>query len=298
MGLLMISDSGLNSGVAKKSPARLFVLLAREQPVGVIFRRGPSKQVLLIKWNLRKDTFETGQWFKGRVYERRCDLSPNGKFLIYFAAKQKPPLYSWTAISKPPYFTALALWRKGDCWNGGGWFLDNKMIRLNHSPLDDPELRRGFRPGPIKIGGFAEFGGEDGTVWDIVRKRDGWTCDKEGNSVDAGGGRGWALDPPQQWTKPGRRGHVLEQSILGIGGKGVPWYQINYRVLKEGGMVLDIGVVDWADWDDKGNLLFAKDGCIFRQHLSSLHRPSPKKLADFNDLKFENVATPTWAELW
>ena len=88
------------------SPARLWVLLAREEHVGVVFRRGPSKQVMLIKWNTRNDSFDFGQWFKGRIYERRCDVSPNGELLIYFAAKQKPPLYSWTAISKPPFFTA------------------------------------------------------------------------------------------------------------------------------------------------------------------------------------------------
>jgi len=82
---------------------RLSVLLARSAPVGVIFRRGPSKQVLLIRWNLEKDTFETGQWFKGRIYESRCDLSPDGKLLLYFAASQKKPYISWTAISRPPY---------------------------------------------------------------------------------------------------------------------------------------------------------------------------------------------------
>ena len=133
-----------------KSAARLWVLLAREAPVGVIFRRGPSKQVLLIKWDMRRDSFEHGQWLKARVYERRCDLSPNGKLLIYFAANYKRPLYSWTAISKPPYFSAVALWPKGDCWNGGGWFVDDRKMRLNHSP-SEAELHSDFRLGPVKV---------------------------------------------------------------------------------------------------------------------------------------------------
>ena len=61
--------------MAKESPpARLFVILAREAPVGVIFRRGPAGQTLLIKWDTAHDTFEYGQWLKGRIYERRCDL--------------------------------------------------------------------------------------------------------------------------------------------------------------------------------------------------------------------------------
>ncbi|PPT49129.1 hypothetical protein XarbCFBP8150_21735, partial [Xanthomonas arboricola] len=45
----------------KITPAtRLYVLLARDARTGVIFRRGPSKQVQLIRWDLRTDTFEHG----------------------------------------------------------------------------------------------------------------------------------------------------------------------------------------------------------------------------------------------
>src|SRR5262249_25498999 len=52
---------------------------------------------------------------QGRIYERRCDLTPAGDRLVYFAASFRQPLHSWTAISRPPYLTALALWPKGDC---------------------------------------------------------------------------------------------------------------------------------------------------------------------------------------
>lgn len=98
-----------------ESTARLYAIWARKAPIGVIFRRGPSKQVQMLKWDIENDELIPGQWFKGRVYERRCDLSPNGQYLIYFAANYKPPYGTWTAISHPPFFTALALWPKGDC---------------------------------------------------------------------------------------------------------------------------------------------------------------------------------------
>src|SRR5205814_6077285 len=91
-------------------PARLFIILARNAPIGVVFRRGPSRWVQLIKWRTDDDTFEQGQWFHGRVYERRSDLSPDGSLLIYFAnnitkrtQEDKEYTYDWTAISKPPY---------------------------------------------------------------------------------------------------------------------------------------------------------------------------------------------------
>jgi len=71
---------------ATKSPARLFVLLARKAPVGVILRRGPSDWVQMIHWNTKNDLFTPGQWFHGRIFEWKCDLSPNGKLIIYAEA--------------------------------------------------------------------------------------------------------------------------------------------------------------------------------------------------------------------
>ena len=52
-----------------QSNARLWVLLARDARVAAILRRGPSRQVQLIKWDFRDDTFEHGQWIKGRIYD-------------------------------------------------------------------------------------------------------------------------------------------------------------------------------------------------------------------------------------
>ena len=60
----------------------LMVLLARRAHVGVILRRGPATWTQVITWNTRSDQFESGQWFHGRLYERRCDLSLSGDKLI------------------------------------------------------------------------------------------------------------------------------------------------------------------------------------------------------------------------
>src|SRR6266516_3104571 len=149
-----------------KAPATsIFCLLARKAKTGILFRRGPSSHTQLIKWNLEKDTFEERQLFKGRIYERRCDLSPNGTLLIYFAATYKEPLRSWTAVSKPPWFTALALWPKGDGWNGGGFFVDSYAIHLNHfrdEAAPHPDFVSGCRK--FRIASWAQHRGEDDTV--------------------------------------------------------------------------------------------------------------------------------------
>jgi hypothetical protein len=108
-----------------KFPARLHVLLARDAKVGLVIRRGPSKSVCTVLWNRERDTFKLGQWMRGRIYERRCDLSPDGWRFIYFAMNgrcQSQTKGSWTAISRVPYLKAMSLFAKGDCWHGGGCF--------------------------------------------------------------------------------------------------------------------------------------------------------------------------------
>lgn len=72
-------------------PARLHVILAREAPKAVVFRRGPTGQVCTLGWDLTSDAFTMGQWLKGRIYEYRSDLSPDGEHLIYFATDFRRP---------------------------------------------------------------------------------------------------------------------------------------------------------------------------------------------------------------
>ncbi len=155
-------------------PCRLYCILARRGDRAVIFRRGPSKQVQLVLWHTASDKFVPGQWLKGRVYERRCDLSPDGRHLIYFAAKHKEPFPSWTAISRPPYFTALVLWPKEDCWDGGGLFESRTRVWLNH-PASETEIHSGEIPKNWTVRhNEACCLGEDGPVESARLERDGW----------------------------------------------------------------------------------------------------------------------------
>ena len=76
---------------AEHVPARLHAILAREAPKAVVFRRGPSGCVCTLGWDLETDTFTMGQWLKGRIYEYRSDLSPDGGHMIYFATDFRRP---------------------------------------------------------------------------------------------------------------------------------------------------------------------------------------------------------------
>lgn len=287
--------------------------MARNAREAVIFRRGPSKQVLLIKWSLKNDTFDIGQWFKGRVYERRCDLSPDGSKLVYFAAKYKEPLYSWTAISKVPYFTALMLWPKGDCWGGGGLFESEYTLRLNHSAyFGETELLKGFKiPKNFKISPLGHYpgSGEDDPIWTARLKRDGWEYIEGQTYKEDRKSKIWiTYDPPIRYRKPlssnKNNPYVLDIKILGIKEREGPWHVIEHEVLNiQTEKTLSLGRTDWADWDYNGDLLYSAQGKLFRlkpqkkaEFLYDINKSI--EIADFSGLKFEEKIAPDWAKKW
>ena len=206
-----------------KSAARIYVLLARDAPKAVVFRRGPSNQVLLIKWDLAKNSFEVGQWLKGRIYERRCDLSPDGELLVYFAADFRRSIRSWSAVSRPPYFTALDIWTKGNCWGGGGLFFSNDRLMINDFPEDIKLAPEFSMPSWLAVGSCGEWSGrgEDDPIWSCRLARDGWklTAYPEKTKNDHGAKVWIEYDPPITWEKlhpfwPKK--YILRMSILGI----------------------------------------------------------------------------------
>ncbi|WP_375228033.1 hypothetical protein [Roseobacter sp. S98] len=108
---------------------RLHLFFATENDRAVILRQGPSKQWRMILWHRDTDRFEDGQWLKQKVWPGRCALSPDGANFIYFALDghwKGPAEGAYSALSQPPYWTALSLFPCGDTWGGGGFFLDNR----------------------------------------------------------------------------------------------------------------------------------------------------------------------------
>ena len=112
---------------------RLHIVFASESPNAAIVKRGPSDWSHILLWDTSSDTIQSGSWFHGRIYENGCSVSPNGELFAYFAtkyhgAKTREVDYAWTAISKLPYLTALALWPQSDTWGGRTSFVDNRTL--------------------------------------------------------------------------------------------------------------------------------------------------------------------------
>lgn len=271
-----------------KFPPRLHVLLARETPYAVILRRGPSKTTCSIGWDRRKDTFTTGQWLRGRIYERRSDLSPDGKHLIYFAMNGRwtsETKGSWTAISKAPYLKAITLLGKGDCWHGGGLFRTNTRYWLNdgygHKPLlDSSRITRDKTWQPS-----AYYGGECLHVYFNRLQRDGWTHRPDLMPE---------YDAPVVFEKPAGSGWTLRKyAHAGIDhpeGKGV-YYDRHALVRADSAETIDCPDWEWADLDGK-RLVWTTGGRLHAAYLLKAGLKDRTVLHDFNSMDFIALAAP------
>lgn len=269
--------------------ARLHVLLASAAPVGLVIRRGPSKQVATFLWDRETDEFRLGQWLKGRIYERRSDLSPDGKHFLYFAMNGKWDSESggsWTAISRAPFLKALAMFPKGDCWHGGGIWTANGKYWLNddggHSIQRDTS---GVRRDP-KWRPSDSYGGECPGVYYPRLIRDGWTLEE---SARVGKWRDIVI-----FEKPCSHGWVLRKlahaQVGAPPGKGCYWDE-HELIRPSSGASIACPKWEWADMDGK-RLVWACEGRLESGRLTAQGLANEKTLFDFNDMTFAAIEAP------
>lgn len=269
--------------MASQSSPRLHILMAREAAKAVVIRRGPSKQVCTIGWDRRTDTFTLGQWLKGRIYERRSDLSPRGTHLIYFAMNG---IKSWTAISRAPYLKAVGFWEKGDCWHGGGLFLTEDEYWINwgygHTVEREPE---GLRRAEWHLH-QDEYGSECTSVYYIRLQRDGWQL--------VAGPMKSRHSGLTVFEKPLPGGCILRKFARSgpprDRGKGC-YYDEHELEQPEQGQTLVFPTWEWAEFDRR-RLVWTEAGKLFAAQLLPEGVGDATQLADFNAMKFEPIEAP------
>ena len=217
---------------------------------------------------------------RGRIYERRSDLSPNGKHLIYFAMNgrwQSETKGSWTAISRVPYLKAITLLGKGDCWNGGGLFLSDRDYWLNggHTELkasEEVHENATYRPP-------AYYGGECLTVYFNRLQRDGWVM----KSDDYQGAVLFEKQLPKSWTLRKLAFAEIDQPH----GRGCYW---DAHELKQESTstVLAFPEWEWAEFG-RGRVVWAAEGQLRAARLGTGKITSERLLHDFNEMKFEAI---------
>jgi len=226
---------------------------------------------------------------KGRIYERRSDLSPDGKYFLYFAMNgrwQSEARGAWSAISRAPYLKALALFPKGDCWHGGGLWISNRTYWLNdgygHSALRDTTLvRRDPQYCPSEY-----YDGEDLGVYYHRLMRDGWTLTEQGyvgkwkdkDVFEKPIGHGWTL-------------RKIAHAELGASeGKGCYWDEHELAHARSN-TIIACPKWEWADLDGK-RLVWTNDGKLTCARIKTSGLTDMTQLCDFNDLTFEPLEAP------
>jgi len=117
------------SAMKESIPPRIYCIPATSAPVVAVFRRGPTEWSHVGRWDLANGRYEPGAWMRGRIFPRRSDLSPDGRFLCYFAHK---PSATWehreayVALSKLPWLTALYAFRTCGTWTRGYYFTERQ----------------------------------------------------------------------------------------------------------------------------------------------------------------------------
>jgi hypothetical protein len=270
-------------------PSRIHVLLARDSAYAVVVRRGPTRHTALIGWDRKTDKFELGQWLYGRIYERRCDLSPDGKHLIYFAMNgrwKSSVKGSWTAISRAPYLKAVSLFAKGDCWHGGGLFQTSSAYWLNDGyghelQEEDRRLKR-----VLEYPWHEHYGGECLGVYYIRLQRDGWAM--KHTAPDGQGGQVTIFEKRinGHWHLRKRAHATLHRPV----GRGI-YYDTHELFDARTEEVLSKTNWEWADVDD-GRLVWAADGQLLAGRVGAHGLQGEKKLFDFNPMQFERLTAP------
>ena len=274
------------------SPCRLSVFLARDAPIGVILRRGPSAWARLSLWHTDTDAVEHGQWLHSRVHERRCDLSDDGRLFLAFVsgaprATHEGGADSWLTISRPPWFTALALWFVGGTYFTGGLFPNAASVWLGFSSVT-PD--RGRLPDWLQVQTdpppFIDRTNEWTTRTVFINRllRHGW-------EPVAGG-------TPETWQRVNPVGAAIlrmsQRTDRDFGAFGGP-FALTYDLLSTTGATpIPIGRATWADWDQHGRLIVAQGGRLL--HWEGQDRVH--EIADFNGQSTDPAPAPDWATVW
>ena len=266
---------------------RIFGIPASDAPVVAIVRRGPSDWCHMGRWDLSNDTYHPGAWFRGVIYPQKCDLSPDGRFLLYSAMKVGSDWAAgeiYEAIARLPWLSALAAWNSGTTYTRGMHF----VARAEDGDVGAPDVGDvAGCPYGLRLTRPDQF---------AVERRRGWN-------------ESWSTGPRESggpWDEQRRvemvKGHPALDLALHVDGRyaafrtgkpsdGAPAYWISSGDDRE--VLTD---VQWADWDVSGRLLVATSGG--RLEARSVTGGATADVADLGPLSPQPEPAPDWASKW
>jgi hypothetical protein len=270
-------------------PPRIYCIPATGVPVLAVFRRGPTNWAHVGRWDLAARRYEPGAWLGGRIFPRRSDLSPDGRFLCYFAHK---PSATWehgeayVALSKLPWVTALHAFATCGTWTRGYYFTeDGGRDNLQDAGLPIPY---GLRSIPV-----IQFANE---------RRRGWT--EAPDSPARAPKDAWDQHRNARMRKPQPHGtRVLCVESLGWAGgefgvdQAVDGLRVRYSLESDYDLEL-LDDLQWADWSREGQLLVATRSGKLQVRSLDGNRSEVTFEEDLSGLEPKPTPSPQWAQHW
>lgn len=265
---------------------RIYCITAAEAQVAAVFLRGPSKWSHVGRWHLENGNYEPGAWLDGRIFPRRSDVSPDGRFLCYFAHK---PSATWehgeayVALSKLPWLTALHAFRTCGTWTRGYCFAEKRRGKT----LEGVKLPIPYGLAPIRV---VQFANERRRGWqetaDCPPRRPGDFWDERRNVR-------------LQKRQPGGSRLLCFESLGRAGGEfgtamAVDGMAVRYWLETDDDIEL-LDELQWADWGDNGRLLAATRTGKLQIWQLDADRSTPLYETDLSGLKPNPVPSPKWA---
>lgn len=254
-------------------PPRIHVIPATGCDKALVLRRGPSMQVASCMWDRKHGKVELGQWLKSRIYEHRCDLSPDAQHMIIFARHGDK---NWTAISHAPWLTAVGYYPQAGTWGGGGAFTPDGKVIFN-TPFVNPAMPgRLVAAAPDACASHTDGLHMGGTYPAMMRAR-GWRDDSETPRDTR-----LSKELPRGWTL-----HLR----LGVGVRSASKIPEPIYTLQRKDQVIETHDWEWAEPWGKG-IQFAAKGALWFVPFTKAGLGEAEMIYDFNGMEFENREAP------
>lgn len=249
--------------------SRIHLLAAKDTPTIVVLQRKRSTLFHVITIDTRTLKITEGSWFRGKLYPMRCDVSFDGKFMVYLAMGANGKI--WNGICRLPWLTTLTDVENIGTWFGGGFFAGRRILKTNSWGPSEAIANRDNTP--FRLEAYtSRFGGEDlGVIYERF-ERDGFKRlgDSWGERLKVGGKYRGAWTGDDGWGhRPSRQHPVLKIRYIGYLEHGYTFaFSLDkYPELLEGAR--------WATWDVNGKLWVAWPGVVSRYTRNDLRRGKP-----------------------
>jgi hypothetical protein len=275
----------------KQHRSRIHLLAAKEAPTLVILQRKRAKLFHVVTVDAETHRIEEGSWFRGVLYVMRCDVSFDGKFMVYLAMGRPGPK-TWSGLCRLPWLKTLAEAEGiGANW-GGGYFADRDVLATNVWREEETSVSREI---PFTLSdlsarsdnALSPFTSEDPGIFYLRMERDGfrrlgdnWGEERKLDTwkyqVACIGDDGWG-------NRPSPRHPELQVRYLGYLDHGP---KFAFSLDRFPGLIDE---ANWVTWDSRGNLWVARPGIVEQYTLEDLSRGTPSFSLDVD--RFEPPPT-------